>query len=97
MRSKCSETFDICRVPVQTSEHKIAVLAGAVSGCLGAGADNRRKIIPRKTRYVVHAVLTRPGKHSCFSSWTQKHLKFMLFSNLTTLDSRKYGMDTSKF
>ena len=29
-----------CRVPVQTSEHKIAVLPGAVPGSLGAGTDD---------------------------------------------------------
>ena len=55
-----------CRVPVQTSEHKIAVLAGAVSGCLNAVADDRHEIIPKKTRHVIQAVLTRRGKYFMF-------------------------------
>ena len=66
-------------VPVQISEHNIAVLAGTVSGCLGAETKDRREIIPQKNRYVIQAVLTRRSKYFMFFTMGAKSFEGHVF------------------
>ena len=88
-----------CRVLVETSEHKITVLAGTVSGCLGTRTDDRRKIIPRNPRHVIQVVLTRRCKYFMFFTVGAKTFEVHAFFefNFPGLEKRDLGWARQNF